>query len=517
MLCIISAGLMLFPLLSHAGISPSQVLVLYNQDGTGDHPLTAKGQDSKEIADYYIKMHTDPVTGEKPYILGLSGKGKPFLNQSHLKETSRDNRSGVILTHLSKMIGSTHTLRDGRLVEFKLPENEAQWNLNTLKFQLGKKNSKITDRLTLIDKGKNLFPDRIILQPSEQFTVRLNGTGFLRGSFTASVSCTDKQGKTSQWQTDFNDIKDVRMSHTGPDNTRDDKNYLEYVETPIKNFLENPANALEDGRLLKDHILYFVISYGLPRTCIATYGIERGITSSPNNFGTMIDFGQRLQLMYYDFDQVVGTTPRPYKFDTKDPFSAYMFRAPQAYPLYGPNANPFVHPDIYNSKRKKKDLSKALDFTVQNRLKNPARHLYFSMRLDGEDPVQAKALIDRSIYSKKYASPQMGAAPGQTIDQDKSNTGSLKHNSAGQMFWDSGYKRIFYNYSAKNRLELFRLPPASPFYNNRPVYLPGGIAATVISSSGWNRTNSDLYKYLQAGQYHGWCSPSISGRSAYSQ
>ncbi len=491
--------MMLFPLLSYAQISVSQVLVLYNQDWTGDHPLTGKGQDSKEIADYYVKMNTDPVTGEKPYILGLSGKGEPFLNQSHLEENSHDNRSGVILTHLPKRIGSSHTLRDGRLVEFKLPKNEQQWDLDSLMFHLGVKNSKISDRLTLIDKGKNLFPDRIISQPSEEFTVRLNGTGFLRGSFTAFVSCTDRQGKTSQWEADYNDISDVRMSHTGPDNVRDDKKYLEYVEAPIKNFLEDPANAAEEGRPLKDHILYFVISYGLPRTCIATYGIEKGITSAPNNFGTMIDFGQRLQLMYYDFDQVVGITPRPYKFDTKDPFSAYLFRAPQAYPLSGPKANPFVHPDIYNNKQTKKDLSKALDFTVQNRQKNPARHLYFSMRIDGEDPVQAKALVDRSIYSKKYGSPQMGIAPGQTIEQDKSTTGSLNHNPAGQMFWESGYKRIFYNYSAKNRLELFRLPPVSPFYNNSPVYLPGGIAATVISSSGWNSENSDLYKYLQAG------------------
>lgn len=490
---------MLFPLLSNADISPSQVLILYNQDWTDDHPLTKKGQDSKEIAEYYVKMHTNPDTGEKPYILGLSEKKEQLLNHPHLAEKSSDNKSGVILSHLTRMIASTHGLCDGRLVEFKLPKNDPQWDFDTLKMQLGEKNAKLIDRLTVIENGQSLFPDRVHLQPAGAFTVRLNGTGFISGTFTAFVSCSDKLGKTTQWETEYNDIRDVKISHTGPDNVRDDKNYIEYVEKPIKQFLEDPANTLADGRLLKDHILFFVISHGLPRTCISTYGIEKGITTAPNNYGTMIDLGQRLQLMYYDFDQVTGTMPRPYKFDTKSPFSAYLFRSPRAYPLYGPKANPFVHPDIYNNKVKDKDLSKTITFTAQNRQKNPAHYLYFSMRLDGKDPVQAKALIDRSIYAGKYASPAMGVAPDQTVKKGESTTGDLSKNPAGQKLWEAGYKRIFYNYSSKYRLELFRLPPVAPFYNTSPVYLPGGIAATVISSSGWNSKNADLYHYLDAG------------------
>ena len=492
-------SLVSFPILSYAQITPSQVLVIYNQDWKGDHPLTQKGQDSKEIANYYVKMHTDPLTGEKPYILGLSAKNGQDLNRSHLAEKSRDNKSGVILAHIPNMIGSTRTLRDGRLIEFKLPGNTSKWNLDTLNIRIGTKSGKISDRLTIIDQGKNLFSGRVKLAPSGKFTVRLNGTGFRRGPFTAFASCTDKQGRTKRWKAGYHDIKDVKISHTGPDNTRDDKNYLEYVEIPIKKFLEDPANALEHGRLLKDHILYFVISYGLPRTCIATYGIERGITSAPNNFGSIIDLGQRLQMMYYDFDQVVGTTPRPYKFDTKNSFSAYLFRAPQTRPLYGPKVNPFLHPDTYNSKTTRKDLSKAADFTVENRQKNSARHLYFSMRLDGKNPVQAKSLIDRSIYAQKYATPRMGVVKGQPISQNKTSTGSLKYSPAGKMFWKSGYKRIFYNYQAKHRLELFRLPPSAPFFNQAPVYLPGGVATTVISNSGWNTEKSDVYRYLRSG------------------
>jgi len=48
---------------AHA-VTPSQVLVLYNADWKADDP----GQDSKEIADHYISMHTDPDTGGKPYV-----------------------------------------------------------------------------------------------------------------------------------------------------------------------------------------------------------------------------------------------------------------------------------------------------------------------------------------------------------------------------------------------------------------------------------------------------------------
>lgn len=52
------------PSLCLGEISPSQVLVLYNADWTEDHFLTDPGQDSKEIAEYYVCIHTDPQTGK---------------------------------------------------------------------------------------------------------------------------------------------------------------------------------------------------------------------------------------------------------------------------------------------------------------------------------------------------------------------------------------------------------------------------------------------------------------------
>ena len=124
---------------------------------------------------------------------------------------------------------------------------------------------------------------------------------------------------------------------------------------------------------------------------------------------------------------------------------------------------------------------------------------YFAMRLDGEDPVQAKALIDRSIYARKYATPEMGLG----LYQAKSNNNSMgKHIQsypAGKLYWEAGYRRIFYKPASSNRLELFKLPPEPPFFNKTSVYLPGGIGVTAVSESGWNRKDSSLYSYLRAG------------------
>lgn len=99
------------------------------------------------------------------------------------------------------------------------------------------------------------------------------------------------------------------------------------------------------------HILFFVTASGLPRTCIAPYGIERGITKSISNFGPIIVLGQRLQLMYYELDAVMGTGPRPYRFNSKEVFTTYYFRTPQSLPLYGPKANPFLHPQVYKKEK----------------------------------------------------------------------------------------------------------------------------------------------------------------------
>jgi hypothetical protein len=76
---------------------PDQVLVIYNKDWTQDLDGSDPGQDSEELARYYVRRRTDKATGLKPYLLGLSS-GNPknlALNGPVLKETSSDNWLGL--------------------------------------------------------------------------------------------------------------------------------------------------------------------------------------------------------------------------------------------------------------------------------------------------------------------------------------------------------------------------------------------------------------------------------------
>jgi len=81
-----------------AGASPDQVLVVYNKDWQEDLDGSDPGQDSEEIARYYVMRRTDPRTGLRPYLLGLSSKDREGLrlNGPVLKEPSRDNWLGLV-------------------------------------------------------------------------------------------------------------------------------------------------------------------------------------------------------------------------------------------------------------------------------------------------------------------------------------------------------------------------------------------------------------------------------------
>jgi len=77
--------------------SPDRVLVVYNEEWTKDVDGSEPGQDSKEVAEYYVKMHTDPVTGKRPYLLGLKCiHGKHHLNDWVIHEESQDNKDGIL-------------------------------------------------------------------------------------------------------------------------------------------------------------------------------------------------------------------------------------------------------------------------------------------------------------------------------------------------------------------------------------------------------------------------------------
>jgi len=105
---------------------PDQVLVLYNSDYGIDQDGSEPGQDSKEVAEYYVRRHSDPVTGKKPWLLGLSCVHcKDHLDQFRLPEDSQENRFGV------EYVGAGEPPRewpayDSRQVVVFLSKDEAQ-------------------------------------------------------------------------------------------------------------------------------------------------------------------------------------------------------------------------------------------------------------------------------------------------------------------------------------------------------------------------------------------------------
>jgi hypothetical protein len=480
------------PVVAWGAVSPSQVLVLYNGDWREDAPLTEPGQDSLEIAEHYVRMHSDPDSGEKPYLLGLKCRhGLPVvdqvrhLNERHLPEESSDNSAGVEPIKRRWLAGadeSDGTLRDRRLMEFTLPGGPEGWKIATLRFEIQPDSG---STIRVIDQGEAVVAGAVAGRRGKDWTLRLDGKQLAAGALTARASCEAVDGKRHDWQERYVDADDVRFSLAGRDGVRDDRNYLEDVEQPLKAFLEDPANARPDGTLLKDHILYIVVCYGLPRTAISTWGIACGITDYLPNHGAIIDFGQRLQLLYYNEARVMGVEPKPHRFTGKGPFTDFLLRAPQAWPLYGPGNNPFAHPLAYEKKYAPfNETPVYIEFTPANRRKFADRHLYFVMRIDAADPLQARGLIDRAVYASRFGGVGMGQVAGGDYPQSKERVGNLRGSKTGQWLWEKGVRHLN---ASRNRLELFHLPAGEGFFNAEPVYLPGGVGATVISHNGWGK------------------------------
>ncbi|GAB4260207.1 MULTISPECIES: hypothetical protein [Deferrisoma] len=477
-------ALCLLPLAAWAGVPPSQVLVLYNADWSADAPLTDPGPDSREIAEYYAARHTDPETGERPYVLGLRCRHRMnHLNGPHLVEESRDNGPGVVLRAGGGRDQPAGELRDSRLVELVLPKNEAGWRFDTLQVELRPPGR---EPVVVVERGQSRFGDRVAVQPEGKWNVRLDGRSFVTGSFEAKAEIEDGAGERHTWSARYADILDVSCSRTGPDGVRDDRNFEEDAAEPVRRFLEDPANARPDGTLLKDHVLFLVVCYGLPKTAAATYGIARGVTAARSDHGAAVSLEQRLQLLYYDVEGALGFVPRPHRFADRNAFTAYLFRAPQAWPLFGERANPFLHPLAY--KKDKGDLDRLpepLRFTPENRRRFPGRHLYFAMRVDGTTPLEARALVDRALYASRHAGPEMGGGAPETPEG--------KEPKIVQWLRNRGFSHVVNPRESNRRLRFLLLPPGSGFWNETDVFLPGAVAGRVISSNSWQSRRPDSF------------------------
>lgn len=484
-----------------AGAGAGKVLVLYNRDWTGDLPGTEAGQDSEEVARYYVRCHTDPKTGEKPYVLGLSGK----LNGESITEASSDNYFGVIYRGKGRGLSKKqkYYMLSSR-IECRLPKSDKlDPGSVTLKIRrVGddspatiiynaakptKKHAGVIVRDEQEGKGKKGKPVRRIFFDAAR-------AGF-RGELLVTLTAKNTSGKGRKILTEtvrYFDPADFAFSRTGPDNRRDDQHYMDLIEKPVKKFLEDPENAV-NGQLLKDRILYIVICYGLPRTVRRTYGIaQTAVPTSPRDSGNMVSLCQRLETLYYDIEAV--RPPRLTAIRLRKPLGHFMVRMPVStmwFQFIGPRYQPLVHGAAYKNFRKHKQFKPPWKspphLTCELRNRYSKRFLYVCSRIDAHNPRDAKHMIDAAQYAQRYLTPHIGsAAGGKTWDgakalaktEDKCGAAELKALGLPGCGKSRNYGAYFGRVKSGG-------------------YLPGAIDWDVISKNGLNRKKSAINLMLK--------------------
>jgi hypothetical protein len=409
---------------AHASLSPfratpDRVLVLYNAEWSKDVDGSEPGQDSQEVAEYYVKMHTDPITGKKPYLLGLRCVHKRrHLNNWFIEENSQDNIDGLVFVGKGKGPRPGEWARDSRHVEIVLEPRDELIDWDSVEIwcqsdQTGEK-KRVSPVVTGIPQAKGrdfIYPE---IEAGKGRCYRFDAHNLFKGTVWVIFKARDTSGKLIRdLRLTYYDLDDFEFSKLGPDGISDEKHFLEDVAMPVKKFLEDPDNALPDGTLLKNHILYIVICHGLPFSCEGVFGIERGATSNPGDHGDLASMEQRLQTLYYDWG---GTILPPVVSmymsggpDWSKGVRNYRITSAMRYPLVGRRWNPYAHPDTYSFLGAKKE-SRFLNIPPFQELRGKIPESFFSYgvsRIDGQGPREAKRLIDYSLYATKFLRPEM--------------------------------------------------------------------------------------------------------------
>ena len=500
--------------------SPDQVLVLYNADWQKDVDGSEHGQDSKEVAEYYVRMHTDSITGKKPYLLGLRCMHREkHLNQWVIREKSQDNKDGIVFVGKGRGPKTGEWARDSRHVEIVIdPGKESiDWDSVEIRCRSDQNKDKklASPTVTSIPEKKGrkfIYPE---IQENKGRCYRFDAHELFTGTVWVIFKAKNKSGKlVRNLKLKYYDRDDFRFSLRGQDEIVDEKHFQEDVAIPVKQFLEDPANALSDETLLKDHILYIVICHGLPFSCEGVLGIERGVTPSPGNHGDLGSLEQRLQTLYYDWGRkIMPPVISMYMHggpDSNKGVRNYRITTAMRYPMVGRRWNPYMHPDTYSFLGKKKE-SRFINippFPEVRKRVSPFLFAYGVSRIDGQGPREAKRLIDYSLYASKFLRPEMDSSVREHLKKvNKVKIEDLPDRlkkAEQENRWGSDEQECL-GFRVLSRYGRHGIP-----FGGRPLedsknaildsesnsqtkflgYYPGGMNRTVISSNGWNAGRS---------------------------
>ena len=508
------AALLLIAGLALARAEPDQVLVLYNADWTEDLDDTEPGQDSLEVARYYVEQHTDPKTGKRPHLLGLVSKDQPHqrLNRMRLFERSQDNKVGLRKKGTKELL-RTPPYSATHLVAFTKKELEAA-DLSSLVIKASAAD-KADDAQVVWTAGKAAEGcDLRQVKLGKDLTAFgfASQTHFPDG-LTAWVSCRTKKGAVLRdYHARFHHPQQFEPDLTGPDGVRDDAAYLEDMEEPIKAFLTDPKNRLADGTPLKDHLLYMVVCYGLPKQVEASYGVVRGVRANAGGGDDGSSAEQRLAVMYHNvrrYHQVL-VVPNPRGVKAAPALIVSRLR------LSLVAANPYRHPATHAKRegpKHKEPVSRPLyksyaydaqrmpHFTPELRRKLGDRTLYGVTRIDARHPEIAKAQVDGALYGNRYLTPDLGWYWAGRWAQAKDGAEELKFlefrgeapqapkpHEAGRVlfyFGDFGYGTDAVD------------DPRQPGVPYPRGFYPGSVGYAVRSYLGWQMTRqvSQLYDH----------------------
>lgn len=507
--------------------SPDRVLVIYNADWKKRSEGTAASQDSQEIAEYYAAMHTDPKTGKKPYILGLSCRhwGQKHLNDWAIREESTDNRNGIIFKGKGKAPSALDWVRDSRKVEITISDADADW-----------KTLHITCRAEKTGEERIITPLSTAMQIAENASkgksIIIDAAKLFPGTVTVTLNLKNRSGATIRdLKLRYHDARDFAFSPTGLDGIRDDKILEDDVLEPVRRFLEDPRNALTDGTLLKDHILYIVVVHGMPYSANGIFGIDHGPTSNRNDHGSLASLEQRLQTIYYGWN-VFRPPIIPFYMaggpDADKGVKNNIITTGLRQQLTGNRWNPYSHPDTYSFLRKSNKTPAFLAIQpLAERRKEAGKHFfaYGVSRIDGSTADEAKRIIDYSVYATRHLRPEMDCRVRESLKSTSTKSITdlpMRLKNAATSWGNRELEQLGFGKATEYNdegLPFLARPPSDGQGTcigektdwRAMGFYPGGMERHVKSENGLNYKSAAIWQHLAKG-----VTVSAAGAPAYS-